>query len=103
MNIAEDVLEYLKDYHNSETTAIKARGLCELFNLTSRGVRNVISGLRQSGAPICSSNSGYWYSEEQGDIDSTIKRLADQVKNMSLTIKGLQRAKEGITDEEKEE
>jgi hypothetical protein len=95
MSVAEDVLEYLKEYHNSETKAIKSRGLCELFNLQNRQVRHLVSGLRQKGSPICSSNSGYWYSEDREDIDSTINRLSDQVRNMSLTIRGLRKAKGG--------
>jgi len=102
MSVADDILEYLKEYHNSETKAIKGRGLCELFNLHSKQVRNLVNGLRQDGAPICSSNSGYWYSEDIQDIDNTIKRLADQVKNMSLAIKGLYKAKEDMTDEKEE-
>lgn len=47
MSVAEDVLEYLKEYHNSETKAIKSRGLCELFNLQNRQVRHLVSGLRR--------------------------------------------------------
>ena len=100
MSIGADIVEYLKEYHTSENRAINARSLCELFNLHSKQVRNIVSTLRQDNEPICSSNAGYWYSEDEKDLDRTIKRLSEQVKNMSLSIEGLQRAKEATKDEE---
>lgn len=103
MRIDVDVMEYLKEYHAKEADALKSRDLGVLFNLTNREVRNLVSKLRQDGVPICSSNNGYWYSEDAEDITRTIKRLADQVQNMRLVIKGLSKAKEAITNAEKEE
>lgn len=100
MSIGADIAEYLKDYHNTERTAIKGRELCSLFNLHSKQVRNIVSDLRQDGTPICSSNSGYWYSDDPEDLDRTITRLSEQVKNMSRSIDGLYKAKEAIKDEE---
>lgn len=90
-----DIAEYLKDYHSSETEAIKARELCSLFNLSNRDIRNVVNGLRQEGEPICSSSSGYWYSTEPADINKTIHRLEGQVKNMNSSIKGLKKVLTG--------
>lgn len=84
-----DLLEYLKAYHKDEATAIKGRDLRVLFNLTDRELRLVVSSLRQNGGAICSSASGYWYSENPEDIQVTLSRLEGQVKNMNLTIKGL--------------
>lgn len=100
MSTEADIVEYLKEYHNTESNAIKGRSLCELFNLHSKQVRNIVSVLRQKGEPICSSNYGYWYSTNSEDLDRTIKRLAEQVKNMSFAIEGLYKAKEGISDGE---
>lgn len=100
MSVTADIVDYLRDYHTSENKAIKGRELCELFNLHSKQVRNIVSDLRQAGEPICSSNYGYWYSKEPDDLDRTIKRLSEQVKNMSRAIDGLQRAKEVTKHEE---
>lgn len=100
MSVAADIAEYLREYHTSENKAIKGRELCELFNLHSKQVRNIVSDLRQDGEPICSSNCGYWYSKEPDDLDRTIKRLSEQVKNMSRAIEGLKKAKEDTEDEE---
>ena len=96
MSTEADIVDYLKEYHNKESKAIKGRSLCELFNLHSKQVRNLVSVLRQNGEPICSSNNGYWYSNDPEDLDRTIKRLSEQVKNMSRAVVGLYRAKEGL-------
>lgn len=103
MRLDVDVMDYLKDYHCKEVEAVKSREIGEIFNLSNREVRNLVSKLRQDGVPICSSNNGYWYSEDEADITRTIKRLADQVLNMRLAIDGLRKAKEELTNAEKDE
>ena len=95
MDTAHSMLEYLKDYHGTETTAVKGRELRSLFNLTDKQVRNVVSQLRQEGAPVCSSSYGYWYSTEPDDIEKTLHRLEAQVVNMNISIKGLRKALTG--------
>lgn len=91
MSTADQMLEYLKDYHTTESKAVKNRELRSLFNLTDKQVRNVVSQLRQGGAPICSSSYGYWYSTDPEDIEKTLRRLEGQVKNMNISITGLKR------------
>lgn len=99
MRVNSDIVAYLRDYHNTEFTAIKGRDLCTLFNLHSKQIRNIVGELRQSGEPICSSNCGYWYSTNVEDLDRTIGRLSAQVKNMNLSVDGLYRAREAIKNE----
>lgn len=88
--VGKDIVEYLQDYHTDEKRAIKARELCVLFNLTEKQLRNVVSGLRQDGEAVCSSSYGYWYSKDPEDIEKTLRRLEGQVKNMNISIAGLQ-------------
>lgn len=90
INLGEDVLDYLKENHLSEEKAIKNRELAELFNLSSRELRDLITSLRQRGNPVCSSSYGYWYSTDPDDIRKTLSRIESQVKAMRVTIKGLQ-------------
>ena len=89
--VSGDLLEYLKERHTEERHAVNGRDLCILFNLTDKQVRNVVSGLRQDGEPICSSTYGYWYSDDPADIMKTLGRMEGQVKNMNLSIAGLKR------------
>jgi hypothetical protein len=97
-SVGADITEYLKDYHLSENKAIKGRELCVLFNLTDKQLRNVVSGLRQEGKPICSSSYGYWYSTDPEDIEKTIHRLEAQVANMNISIRGLEKALQEVQD-----
>jgi hypothetical protein len=92
MSTAHQVLEYLKDCHNTESRAVKNRELRLLFNLTDRQVRGVVSQLRQEGEPVCSSSYGYWYSTDPDDIERTLHRLEAQVENMNISITGLKKA-----------
>lgn len=94
-SVGSDIVEYLKEYHTQELTAIKGRELCVLFNLTDKHLRNVISDLRQNGEAICSSSYGYWYSTDPDDIELTLRRLEGQVSNMEKTVAGLKKALTG--------
>ncbi len=91
----KDIVEYLKNYHTEEHHAIKGRELRVLFNLTDKGLRDVISGVRQEGAAVCSSSYGYWYSTDPEDVGKTIRRLEGQVKNMNISITGLKKVLTG--------
>ncbi len=91
MSTAYQMLEYLKDNHNTESKAVKNRDLRSLFNLTDKQVRNVVSQLRQEGEPVCSSSYGYWYSMDPDDIEKTLHRLEAQVENMNISITGLRK------------
>lgn len=86
-----DIAEYLSEYHTEEKQAVKGRELSELFNLTDKQVRNIVSSMRQNGEPICSSTYGYWYSRNPEDIEKTLRRLEGQVANMGAVITGLKK------------
>lgn len=92
MGTARQMLEYLKDHHDTESTAVKNRDLRSLFNLTDRQVRLVVNQLRQEGEPVCSSSYGYWYSTDPADIAKTLHRLETQMENMDISIAGLRKA-----------
>lgn len=92
MSTAYQMLEYLKDYHSTESRAVKNKELRLLFNLTDKQVRLVVSQLRREGEPVCSSSYGYWYSTDPSDIGKTLHRMEAQVENMSFSIAGLRKA-----------
>jgi hypothetical protein len=92
MGTAHQMLEYLKEHHTTESTAVKNRDLRLLFNLSDRQVRIVVNQLRQMGEPVCSSTYGYWYSTDPADITKTLHRLEAQMENMDISIAGLRKA-----------
>jgi len=97
--VSKEIEDYLKDYHRSEATAIKASELGTLFNVKGKPLRDEINLLRQEGSPICSSWFGYWYSTDPADVDKTIKQLESRVTHISRAINGLRMSAGGLKDE----
>lgn len=87
------LVDFLKD-KDSEENAISAEDLGYLFNMTKRGIRSVVTLLRQNGCPICSSNKGYWYGSTREDIEKTGRRLMSQVENMKKAVDGMYKSLE---------
>ena len=93
MDKGNDLLEYLQDHHTEEINAVGARELSILFNATQRGIRALVTDLRKEGYPVCSSNSGYWYSEDPEDIEKTVARMEAQMDKMEQAVAGLKAGK----------
>ena len=93
MDKGNDLLEYLQDHHTEEINAVGARELSTLFNITQRGLRSLVTELRKEGYPVCSSNSGYWYSEDEEDIRKTVDRMEAQMEKMEQAVAGLKAGK----------
>ena len=98
-DIAIEIEEYLRDYHNTEYNAINARDLGTLFNVKGKPLRDVINNLRQEGKPICSSWFGYWYSTDPEDIEKTVNQLKSRIAHITRAIEGLNRYAGGIKRE----
>ena len=55
-----------------------------------RDVRRCVSALRKEGVPICSdSHKGYYYAEDQEDINDTVGRLNEFLTGISNARTGL--------------
>lgn len=86
---ANEVLDYLKEEHNTERTAVKSGVICELFCIHKERIRSLVNHLRCEGYPVCSSVNGYWYSEAPADIEKTLSHLEGRVSGMNRAISGL--------------
>lgn len=96
MEKSTDLIEYLQENHTEENKAVGARELSILFNTTQRGIRALVTELRKEGYPVCSSNSGYWYSEDPEDIEKTVARMEAQMDKMEQAVAGLKAGKHRI-------
>lgn len=86
---AELIGDYLKENHTTEVDAINAEDLFIIFHIYKQDLRRIINLLRSKGVPICSSNNGYWYSEDINDIDRTIIALFSRIDGINRAIHGL--------------
>lgn len=80
---------YLKHFHTGKSRAVPSRELEQLFDLDGRSIRRRISVLRQEGCPICSDVNGYFYAENQQEINETVGRLNGLVTGVSNARTGL--------------
>ena len=87
------ILECLKKNHTGKRNAVHSAELERMFSLDDRAVRRKISALRKEGYPICSGDVGYYYAENQKEINSTVGRLNDMMTGVSDARTGLMFAK----------
>lgn len=81
--------EYLKKHHKGRENAVYSRELQRLFSYDGRNLRRKINSLRQDGYPICSDENGYYYADNQKEINATIARLNQLVIKVSNARTGL--------------
>ena len=83
------ICAYLKEHHTGKIRAILSRELQRLFSIDGRNLRRKISALRQDGCPICSDESGYYYADNQKEINQTVYRLNGMLTKVSNARTGL--------------
>lgn len=66
------ILNFLRKYHTGKRNVVHSAELERLFSLNDRAARRKISALRKEGYSICSGDMGYYYAENQKDINSTV-------------------------------
>ena len=88
-----DLLEYLEKNHKGKGKAVHSYTLERLFQIDGRTLRRRISKLRQAGHPICSDASGYYYADNQNEINRTVSRLNTLVMRISNARTGLMYSK----------
>lgn len=81
----EMICNYLKEEHTGKDKAVHSKELERLFHLNGRSVRRRIRALREDGYPICSDETGYYYAENQKDINRTVDRFNENVTGLSNT------------------
>lgn len=80
---------YLKEYHTGKENAIHSKELQRIFATDGRDIRRKVSSLRQDGVPICSDEDGYYYADNQQEINKTVCRLNSMVTGVSNARTGL--------------
>lgn len=89
-NLEESLLAYLEQFHKGEKNAVFSKKLEMVFFLTSRQIRGVVSRLQLQNQPICSSNNGYFYSENPKEIIRYVCHLRQRYSEISAVTKGLE-------------
>ncbi len=90
---SDHLRDFLKENCLGKENAVFSRDLEDRFLVTGRGLRRIISGLREEGVPICSDfHHGYYYAKNQDEIRKTVKGLNEHMAGVSNTITDLRNA-----------
>lgn len=74
---------------NKETGYITAKRLSKMTGYTETFIRKLINEARSAGVPICSTQRGYYFSNDQVDISQTVKFLTRRLQTQLKAIDGL--------------
>ena len=83
MDNKKAICDYLRNYHKGRQKAVHSKELEDRFSIKGRDLRRVISALRQDGIAICSNEKGYYFAENQKEINATVSRLNELVTKIS--------------------
>ena len=87
--INEQILRCLMEEHTGKENAVKSKDLEKRFDVSGRTLRQKVNQMRQEGIPVCSDCTGYFYAENQDEINETVSWLNDLVTGVSNARTGL--------------
>lgn len=88
----EYLCSYLKENHAGQRRAICGRMLAGKMQTSENELRRRINRLRQQGVPIASSQAGYFYAINAGEVYETIRSLRRMAAGLEAAVKGLESA-----------
>jgi biotin operon repressor len=86
------IIEYIKSHGG---LPISAKNLSDTFGISGLEVRKIINSARSEGCPICSCYKGYYYSENEREIQKTIDSLNGRIGAMERAKLGLSKCLRG--------
>ena len=84
----ERLVNYIKK-NGSKDNPIPNNKISTFLDISEQMVRKEINKARCEGITICSSNKGYWYSEDKEDILNTVQSLVNRTTSVNKAIDGM--------------
>jgi biotin operon repressor len=81
------IIEYIKSHKG---VPVSSTNLSEAFGKSGFDIRKVINTARSEGCPICSCHKGYYYSENEEEVEKTITSLKHRIESIQNAISGLE-------------
>ena len=88
-NIEEAFCEYLAKNFRGANNPVSSKTLETVFHVKGTEIRKMVNSLRCKGEPICSDLDGYYYADNQKEINHTVCRLNELVTKVSNARTGL--------------
>lgn len=88
MKHTNDIINFIKT-RGSRDFPVLSHEIEDKFKIHGTTVRKTINAARCEGYPICSSEKGYFFSDDRTDIVDTIQSLMNRTMSVEKAIKGL--------------
>ena len=95
-NIEEALWEYLAKNFRGANNPVSSKTLETVFHVKGTEIRRLVNSLRCKGEPICSDLDGYYYADNQHEINATIAQLSSRIHKIA-------QARDGLLNREKTE
>ena len=88
-NIEEALWEYLAKNFRGANNPVSSKTLETVFHVKGTEIRRLVNSLRCKGEPICSDLEGYYYADNQHEINATIAQLSSRIQKIAQARDGL--------------
>ena len=88
-NIEEAFCEYLAKNFRGANNPVSSKTLETVFHVKGTEIRKMVNSLRCKGEPICSDLDGYYYADNQHEINATIAQLSSRIHKIAQARDGL--------------
>lgn len=83
-----DVTRYIRKTTSTEKS-VTGKDIANHLGITDVEVRRQVSEARSAGIPICSTQYGYYYSDDRTEIQKTVDFLRRRISSQERAISGL--------------
>lgn len=94
----QPITEYIKAHSNGIRNPITGAKIADAMCVSGIDVRSMINKARSTGDPICSCRNGYYYSEDEDDVERTISSLYSRISKQEQAIAGLKSFRGGVAN-----
>ena len=84
----DEIIIYIRN-RGTKDNPVPNKEISANFRITEAAVRKKINAARCEGIPICSCDSGYYYSEDKDEILKTVDSLMHRTIAIEKAVKGL--------------
>lgn len=74
-----------------EQNATTSRQIKRAFGISERDLRKIVEKSRRNGVYILSSNAGYFYPANKGELEEFIRRESRRIKSQCVTLSPMKR------------
>lgn len=88
-DMEEAFCEYLAKNFRGANNPVSSKTLEIVFHVKGTEIRRMVNSLRCKGEPICSDMDGYYFADNQYEINATIAQLSSRIQKIANARDGL--------------